>query len=336
MSTNKNALLRYQTLDRCFKNSGRGYTVDDLLEVVNNVLLEDDLNTSGIQRRQLLADISFMRKESGYDAPIITKPSGLGRKVYYFYEDPKFSINNSPLNDTEAQQLKNLLTIFNRFEGNPGFEWVSEMGIILKDRFDTVKSEKVIAFESNIDYTGCKYITVLFNAIINKRVLNINYSPFVQESFELEFHPYYLKQYNNRWFVFGLNKELEINSFNLALDRISSIEESANVYIDNTIDWDYFFSDIYGVSKPFEKEEEEVQLLFSLNQAPYIITKPLHESQKHYKQEKGLLVKLKLIPNFELEQLILSFGENVEVLSPDSLRSKIIDRFVKIKSIYNW
>ena len=103
----------------------------------------------------------------------------------------------------------------------------------------------------------------------------------------------------------------------------------------NRTDWDFHFSEIYGVSKPFDQEEQEVQLLFSKLQAPYVITKPLHESQKDYEQENGLLVKLKLIPNFELEQLILSFGENVEVISPEFFKQKIVNRIFALNKIYS-
>ena len=97
-------------------------------------------------------------------------------------------------------------------------------------------------------------------------------------------------------------------------------------YQDNETDWDFHFASIYGVSKPFDQNEEEVQLLFTKIQAPYIITKPLHETQKHYEVEDGLLVKLSLIPNFELEQLILSFGDGVKVITPIHLKEKIVSR----------
>ncbi len=42
MSIIKNALLRYQTLDRCFKNTGRSYLIDELLEEVNQVLIDEN------------------------------------------------------------------------------------------------------------------------------------------------------------------------------------------------------------------------------------------------------------------------------------------------------
>jgi hypothetical protein len=326
MTVIKNAFLRYQTLDRCFKNNGRKYLIDNLLEEVNTALFDDNPSNSGIQIRQLRDDIKYMKSERGFNAPIDSKVID-GKKHAYFYSDPNFSINNMPINETEVLQFKNALTLLSRFEGSPGFEWISEVSVILKDSFDLkTNNEKVISFERNLDYTGENYISQLFNAIVNKRVLSIEYEPFGQERSAIHFHPYFLKQYNNRWFVFGLNEENNIATWNLALDRIKSLEEIHVTYRQNETDWDFHFSSIYGVSKPFDKNEEEIHLLFSKRQAPYIITKPIHETQKHYELEDGLLVKIKVIPNFDLEQLILSFGEGVKVLLPIHLKEKISAR----------
>jgi predicted DNA-binding transcriptional regulator YafY len=334
MSITKNAFLRYQTLDRCFKNNGRNYLIADLLEEVNTALFDDNPSNNGIQIRQLRDDIKFMKSEAGFNAPIESRVID-GKKHAYFYFDPNFSISNMPINETELLQFKNALTLLSRFEGSPGFEWISEVSVILKDSFGLkTNNEKVISFERNLDYTGENFITQLFNAIVNKRVLSIEYEPFGQEMTVINFHPYFLKQYNNRWFIFGLNQANNIATWNLALDRIKSIEELNVSYQDNETDWDFHFASFYGVSKPFDQNEEEVQLLFTKMQAPYIKTKPIHESQKHYEVEDGLLVKIKVIPNFELEQLILSFGEGVEVLSPESLRQSIMNRAEKMRALY--
>ena len=335
MSITKNAFLRYQTLDRCFKNNGRNYLIADLLEEVNTALFDDNPSNNGIQIRQLRDDIKFMKSEAGFNAPIESRVID-GKKHAYFYFDPNFSISNMPINETELLQFKNALTLLSRFEGSPGFEWISEVSVILKDSFGLkTNNEKVISFERNLDYTGENYITQLFNAIVNKRVLSIEYEPFGQEMAVINFHPYFLKQYNNRWFIFGLNQANNIATWNLALDRIKSIEELNASYQDNETDWDFHFSSIYGVSKPFNQNEEEVQLLFTKMQAPYIITKPLHETQKHYELEDGLLIKLNLIPNFELEQLILSFGDGVKVITPIHLKDKILSRIQNSLSQYS-
>jgi predicted DNA-binding transcriptional regulator YafY len=184
-----------------------------------------------------------------------------------------------------------------------------------------------MAYDSNIDYTGYDKIQPIFNAIVNKRVLEIEYKPYNKPAFTLAFHPYYLKQYNNRWFVFGLNQLLQIPTWNLALDRINSISESTETYLESQIDWEDHFYDIIGVSTPENGIPEKVELIFSADQASYIKTKPLHPSQKaHLIENDELLVVLNLIPNYELEMTLLSFGEKVKIVSPLSLKSKLKQR----------
>jgi predicted DNA-binding transcriptional regulator YafY len=113
------------------------------------------------------------------------------------------------------------------------------------------------------------------------------------------------------------------------------MNEILDEYVEDDTDWDFYFSEIIGVSKPYQVDEVEVQLLFSEKQAPYIITKPIHETQKNYEHESGLLVKIKVIPNFELEQQILSFGESVQVIAPIELKNRISSRLQQALSKYN-
>lgn len=334
MSVNKNAVLRYNVLDKCFQNFGRKYYFQDLLDVVNEALLEENPISTGVQTRQLRDDIRFMKSESGYTAPIESYRDG--RKAFYRYSDKDFSINKQPLNATETEQLKSAIAVLQRFEGSPEFEWVNEMGPMLKDQFGLKEQDKkVMGYDSNIDYSGYEYITPLFNAITNKRVLSIKYKPFKEEEFDLEFHPYYLKQYNNRWFVYGRNELLRVDTWNLALDRIVSINEIDQKYKEDKMDWEDFFYDIIGVSKPINAVVEVVELLFTSEQAPYIQTKPLHPSQKSKTNEDGSLsVTIKVVINYELEMKLLSFGEKVTVLSPQSLLEKISNRLHQASKKY--
>ena len=324
MATNKNAILRYNTLDKCFRNFGRKYYFEDLLEKVNDVIMDFDPDCTGVKTRQLRDDIRFMKSDAGYFAPIVAYQEG--KKAYYRYSNKDFSINNSPLNETEAEQLRNAISVLQRFEGAPQFEWINEIGPMLDSQFGLSDSRKIMSYDTNIDYTGYEYITQIFNAILNKRVLEVDYEPFNKPAFKLEFHPYYLKQYNNRWFAFGLNKMLEIDKWNLALDRIQNIEEVDVGYVDSDINWEDHFFDIIGVTMP-EGTVEEVELVFSAQQANYIKTKPLHPTQKDYVQENGdLLVKIKVILNYELEMKLLSFADKVTVVHPKKLKDNIIQR----------
>ena len=329
MATNKNAVLRYNTLDKCFSNFGRKYYFDELIEEVNDALWNYNPNIEGIKTRQLRDDIKFMRSEAGFDAPILAIKDS--KKAFYRYDDKNFSINKKPLNITEIEHLKRAISILQRFEGAPEFEWVNEMVPMLSTQFGfNIAPQKIVSFETNIDYAGYDKILPIFNAIENKRVLEIKYRPFNKNEYTLQFHPYFLKQYNNRWFVFGLNKKLNISKWNLALDRIENIEEISEIYINSNIDWEEHFYDIIGVTTPNANKIETIELIFSKEQADYINTKPLHPSQRAKFLETGeLRVKLKLIPNYELEMTLLSFGEKVKIISPASLKSRIYERLLK-------
>lgn len=330
MFTTKHQIVRYNKLDKCFQNSGKEYSIKNLLDAVNEAILEYDHNSSGVEIRTLRKDISFMRSQSGYNAPIETYRGTNG--FYYRYSDKSFSINKSPLNDTEAEQLKNAVSILQRFEGSPEFEWINELGPLINDKFSLKNQDKkVMSLESNIDYKGYHLITPLFNAIINNTVLKIIYEPFGKEPYEVIFHPYFLKQYNNRWFVFGYNEFNQNSQWNLALDRINgTVENTINKYIEDQTDWNDFFDDMIGVSKFIGKEVEEVKLVFHREQAPYIETKPLHWSQKSkYLDDGSLEIRIKVMLNYELEMRILSFGEKVKVIEPAILVTTILNRLKK-------
>jgi predicted DNA-binding transcriptional regulator YafY len=129
---------------------------------------------------------------------------------------------------------------------------------------------------------GLNYFTELFNAINNHQVLHIEYQGFKQNKVaQVVLHPWYLKQYNNRWFLFGFNEEYNSLS-NLAIDRIISIAGSGKKYIINTdINFDEFFDDVVGVSVNTNGSPERIVLLVSKDVWPYLESKPIHGSQSY-------------------------------------------------------
>jgi predicted DNA-binding transcriptional regulator YafY len=325
MSTNKNAQLRYHVLDRCFSNFGRKYYFEDLLSIVNAALVEENRKSIGIGERQLRDDIRFMKSDTGYNAPVSIYRET--KKPYYRYDDKNFSISGQSLSLTEVAQMKGAIAILNRFQGRPEFEWVGELAPLLSDKFGLSSADsKVMGYDSNIDYSGYHMITPLFNAIVNHQVLQIGYRPFAKEVITMLFHPYYLKQYNNRWFLFGRNEQTDHNHWNIPLDRIENSKTVQMPYVSSDRDWDEFFYDMIGVTRP-PGECEQVELVFSKEQAPYIETKPMHPSQRIKKLEDGRLeVRLSVLVNYELEMQLLAFAEKVHVLAPTSLRDKIEER----------
>ena len=334
MATNKNATIRYQTLNRCFRNPGRKYYIEDLVEACNDSLLDIDPSSTGIRKRQIFDDIKFMRDSQGFDAPIESFKDG--KKVYYRYNVLSFSINNQPLNEKEAQQLKESLMTLSRFKGMPQFEWVDEIKARLETSFQLKSREKVIEFEENQYLTGREHLGILYDAIVNKQALDLQYQPFTREdSIQMILHPYFLKQYNNRWFLLARSGNAK-NMTTIPLDRIKEIHTMKEEYLKNTeIDFEEYFEDVIGVTVPNAGIVEKVILKIDIQTWPYLKTKPIHGSQKVKEQTtEFVIIELQLIPNFELESLIFSHAEKIEVLSPNSLRENIIKRIQKLNQKY--
>lgn len=334
MPQNKYQIIRYQALDKCFRNNVRRYFIEDLINACNEALYNFSSNSEGIKKRQLYDDIAFMQSENGYAAPI--EKDKIGRKVYYFYSDINFTINNQPLTESEARELKETLVTLNRFKGLPQFEWIESMTTRLEASFQFgEEANQVIEFDQNEFLKGKEFINELYHAVTNKTPLTVIYKSFgSQKEINLEFHPYYLKQYNNRWFVFGKNPLFE-NITNLALDRLIDVEVLDKIFIETDLDFKEYFEDIIGVTFNEKKQATNIILRVDKSLWPYIETKPLHGSQKVIQKDENYVdIKLELIPNYELESLILQHGEKITVLEPSTLSNKIQDRIQQLIKKY--
>lgn len=95
MPVNKNALIRYKTLDRCLRNKYRRWTLDDLVEACSDALYEMEGITKGVSVRTVQADLQVMRSDKlGYNAPIEVYDN-----KFYRYSDSDYSISDSPIDD---------------------------------------------------------------------------------------------------------------------------------------------------------------------------------------------------------------------------------------------
>jgi predicted DNA-binding transcriptional regulator YafY len=336
MATNKNALIRYKILDSCFRNPGKRYFIENLIEECDRVLAEIDPDTKGISRRQIFDDIAFMESSEGWSIDLERHKEG--KRVYYRYKDHSFSINNMPLNEVEITQLKDAVDILSQFKGMPHFDWISELIPKLRQGITAEDSKtKLMEFESNEDLKGKDHLGFLYNALNYKIPLKISYQPFQNEKPDhLIFHPYFLKQYNGRWFLFGLNPATGKSDWNLAIDRILDLENTSLPFIENTeINWEEYFEDIIGVTKPEGKEIQAITLHFYGRTGRYIETKPIHAYQKNkWLDPNTLEVRLELIPNYEFERLILSYAETIKVINPTELAERISIRHLQAKEHY--
>ncbi len=336
MATNKNAQIRYKILDKCFRNTGKRYFINDLIDECDKIILEIDPKSNGISRRQILYDIRFMESSEGWNIELDRLVDG--KMVYYRYKDTNYSIYNMPLNELEIIQLKTAFQILTQFKGIQQLEWVNELLFKLNNNNEVDYNHAIIEFDSNNYLKGIEYFGIIYNAILYKKALTIKYKSFISEEINSHiFHPYYLKQYNNRWFIFGHATNSEFPIINLALDRIVSIKESKKNFIENnSIKWDEYFEDIVGVTKPMNGNVEEIVLHIYANTINYIKTKPLHGSQNKIKiiDNNTAEVKLKLIINYEFESLLMSFGNFIKVIKPIHLANKLKERYKLSFNLY--
>ncbi|MBP5477159.1 MAG: WYL domain-containing protein [Paludibacteraceae bacterium] len=333
MAQNKGAIVRYRAIDKCLRSRHGRYGWEELAQACSDALYDAFSEKMTVSRRQIFLDLNHMESNAGYRA--IIKRARDGKRTYYSYEDPDFSIEKTPISPEEMDRLKETILMLNRFKGMPHFEWMEELLSKLEDKFRLKSSEdSVIGFEQNLDLKGLENITPLFEAIVNKQVLNIRYKSFKKNKpVTCEVHPYYLKQYNNRWFLFGWNTEFGAIT-NFALDRIEAVSPMLGEYRPKpeNLDFGEYFDDVVGVTIPQGKKIEHIVMRVAPDRYPYIKNKPLHPSQHNY--DKEYRISIDVIPNNELIALLLSFGSQLEVLEPQSVREMMREHVKTLNKFY--
>ena len=205
--------------------------------------------------------------------------------------------------------------------------------ILLDTNRESKDGEMRICSSAEQNLTNIDLLPVFYKAIANKQVLRFNYQRFGQETFSLVFHPQFIKEYNGRWFVFGEANREPYQAYNVPLDRIvgevSEVNDVEYIPAPKCFYQD-FFNNIIGVTHEKGAMVEEVIIRTKTEyQHGLLLTKPLHHSQKEImpfgEHEGGNYgeVRLTIEPNRELRGRILLYGENLEVISPMSLREQI-------------
>lgn len=321
MPSSKNALIRYKTIDRCLRNRFHRWTLDDLIEACSEALYEYEGRDEGVSRRTIQLDIQMMRSEKlGYNAPIKVVDN-----KYYIYEDPDYSIMESPLSPQDVKKMGEAVEVLRQLSGFHEFSGMEDIMGRLEDRVNMAKEKThpVIFFDKNDRLKGLEFIGPLHSAILAKHPLRITYQSFKALSPKtFTFHPYALKEFNNRWFVYGHNPKVPY-VMNLALDRIVSTEVAAGEAFIERADFDpeTWFDDLVGVSKYPTDKPEKVRFWASPDEAPYIRTKPVHSSQEiiETNEDGSAVFEVNVIVNRELVRLLFGYAEGVKVLSPNKL-----------------
>lgn len=329
MAANKYALLRYRIIDRYLTNKAQPFpSKEDLRQACEESLygsFGENISISTIEK-----DLWAMRNESelGYYAPIEYNKQERG----YFYADPDYTIQNISLSDEDLNAIWFAANTLFQFKDMPIFDQFGSAIDKITDRLKiapNVEDEairKFVQFEQAPKVGGTEHLAKILDAIKSQHTIAFQYHKFSsgeQKAYELD--PYLLKEYRNRWYVIGYSTERK-NFLTFGLDRMSDVEVlDSSFELQQQFDPDRFFRHSIGITE-LDEAPREIVLSFTSIQGKYVLSSPLHHSQKLIDENpERITVSIFALETIELVQLLLSFGSSVKVEKPESLRKRIAD-----------
>ena len=358
MPANKNAMTRYKILDELLSSRYHNYSLDDLTEEVSNRLADMYPDTNGVVRRTIEKDIYYLEYEGPFmvDIERYSVPSYSKEKQKSYmkqclrYAQPSFSIFKKEMTNDEEYLLSEALSLLGQFEGLPNLDALEGLRLGLGVK----RNERhIISFTKN-PLENSNLLGELFTAASQKQVIEIHYHKFSDPEQELvvNLHPYLLKEYNRRWYLFAAAEDDE-KMLCFGLDRIDKVVPlPSHKYVEYDGDLNERFEDIIGVTLFEDSPVYPIIFWVSGFSKDYVLTKPIHESQKRVNVNKvlslreqypslinGIFLQINCRDNYELIRELASFGKDLIVLSPSVIQDKVWNRinsmneeYIKIRS----
>lgn len=336
MPANKNALIRFKTIDNCLRNRYRRWTLDDLVSACSRALYDMEGIRKGVSVRTVQGDIQMMRSDKlGYNAPIEVYDH-----KYYRYADEDFSIMNLPMSQNDYNVMQEAVDMLRQLEDFEPFSEMADVVSRLQDKLAIIRNNRkpIIHFDSVSNLKGSRLLNPLYNYIAHKQTLRIMYQSFTAtRPTEFILCPYLLKEFRNRWFLFG-SKADNLMLYNLPLDRIISVEPVDVPFKDNPdFDSEHFFDDVIGVSKNVGNTPRTIKFWASAEQSKYILTKPIHSSQRLIREnpeDGSCIFEIAVVINFEMYSVFMSYGPGVKIIHPRNAMMYMRDKLREALSLY--
>lgn len=337
MPVNKNALLRLKTIDSLLSDR-KGHSISEIVSECS-LALQNSGHSESVSKVTIYSDIRTLEKEWGVK---IEKSSTY--PILYSYAYDSVTMSGDKLSYNGYSDLQFAVAAL---EGASGILQVDKTTEKVRKRLDEISSDKkIIEFSSNKGLKGINLLWPLYQYIRDDKPLYIIYKEGFENEVEHEFQPYYLKQYNNRWFLLGWSYNEDIESIRtLALDRIEDIRVNRSRMMmpdkirKNDINFEEYFKDIIGVTKYDGEETKKIVLKANLS-LPYdkkdyyrIVTKPIHPSQTNEEKDGFGYVTIEVRRNPELFSTLRQF-EHIEIVSPEDIREEYLKGIRRI--LYNY
>lgn len=341
----KNQYERYKQIDRLLRGAPDGLPLDVLLERLNNSMSEENQ----IKRRQLQYDLEALK--ALYDAPINNRRGA--RRIRY--EDSSYSIVTYEMKESLRSMAEQLESI----QMNPRLLWLQNLILMLQDSYFTnAMAIEAIDFGDNLEYQNSSRVHEFFSYILNKEVLELSYSAGFGAPRKMVIHPYFVRQYNNRWFLFGWNEKAAQENkpasgiLNLPLDRIDDVKVVHSAYrevsVQDVHDFkEEYFGDIVGVTRVDTEPLIHLVLRFDFKTGDerkdrdakrdyyYLRTKPFYpyisfSSEEEIKKNGYAEASMDIIPNKELEGMLLRYADTAKIICEEEFRARMLNRIQNI------
>lgn len=334
-------VIRYKTIDRLIRgntqlmldaNTGQLnptsekaslLTIEHFIAACNDAYAEHGISGK-VGRSWVFEDIKFLKSKQGPSAPIETRR--VNRVADYFYANPTFSLFNTEwFKEFALTTIERQLDVFD-IDKIPNAPNLLELRTeILSQLSEYGQIEKIIYRSNDPNVKWHRWFDRLYSAIKNHEALEIEYQKFGSVPELHIVHPQIIKEWNRRYFLFGINQTGQIRNY--PLDRVHSINTINIPYKKFDYDWDDHFDEVVGVTKYDNAELETVVLKLPLKEALYFESKPIingpitiNRFEDHY------VFSFKVYLNIELENVIMSYLPNIEVIEPMGLKEKIDER----------
>jgi len=328
MPVDKQVTLRYQVLNKCFRDLYNEYTIDDLVKACNAALRRAD--RPEVSKRTVQSDIANMETDYGIR---LDENRFRGRKRLYRYYDTSYTLPQFQMDDGDRFKIQAAVNVLENYEGEPVLDWARTLLMQIGSGVFGSDSSSVVSFQSNPDLKGISLFSDLLKAIIDKRTLKLTYTPFGKSTFTTDIYPYFLKQYNDRWYLIA--QAIGYTGYaHYALDRIDDFKETELPYLEAEVNFEEYFDEFIGITDP-GTESEDIIIKVKQQRYHYIKTKPLHLSQRVLEETPDhAVISINVRINKELESQLLSFGDDIEVLSPEDFRNKIAEKIRSMNQNY--
>lgn len=349
-----NRLIRLHAIDQILSSEKKGVTMNELIERVTEItdgrVRKDkkvNVNRFSIKRDlEVLSDMGHPTDDSN-TISVHDKKNRQDRHIQLIrYEDPDSSLFKVDLTADEKKFLEAAL-------GMLGLKGISSMKVFrnLNSKIDSKsKLQRWISFTKNpIEKQVSKYFDEIFTAIRLKDVIQVwikdRKPPYTVRKHTVS--PWYLHEYNRRWYMFGLEEESQqIKRY--SLDQMTKKPKvmTGKTYAAPLKSMDEILYDVVGVAV---EDGEVLDVLFwvSDDSADYVSQKPLHHSQTEQTLENtaallgsappydgGKYFSIQCKENYELRRELLSFGPALVVLTPEKLRNTLKDQLTEMLERY--